>query len=264
MASTMRISVIRGIMLVIMLILSGNVFPEEREQTEMRELPRFTNNYRLDEQGRNGSHQENFLIDFSDYSGGAVHGWLESKGFYFKDRIQDNRVIELSAEERALMVTAKQPARVFLINESFTLKKFSKVTIEWGILQYPQDASYEKKVNNEALMVYVFFGDTRLPSGSFFVPDSPYFIGLFLSKEDTINKPYRGRYFNEGGRFVCLGNPKPGETVISKFDLNRAFQDFFNDVAPSISGISLAVDTSSSGNEGKAEAFIKRIEFLGE
>lgn len=259
----MKNSIVTSVILVIMLVLSGNVFPEERGQTGIQELPRFTNDYRLGKQGNDGSHQGNFLIDFSDYSGGSVNGWLESKGFCFKDRTQDNRVIELSADERALMIKAKQPARVFLINESFDLKEFSNITIEWGILKYPQDAAYEKKVNNEALMIYVFFGNARLPSGSFFVPDSPYFIGLFLSKEDKVHKPYRGRYFNEGGRFVCLGNPKPGESIISKFDLHRAFQDFFTVVAPSISGISLAVDTSSSGNEGKAEAFIKRIEFSG-
>lgn len=257
----MKNSIVASVIVVIMLVFIGNVFPEEREQTGILDLPRFTNNYRMGKQGGDGGHQDNFLIDFSDYSGGSVHGWLESKGFYFEDRTQDNRVIELSADERALMVKAKQPARVFLVNESFNLKEFSNITIEWGILQYPQDASYEKRINNEALMIYVFFGDARLPSGSFFVPDSPYFIGLFLSKEDKVDKPYRGRYFNEGGRFVCLGNPKPGETIISKFDLNRAFQDLFNEVAPSVSGISLAVDTSSSGNEGKAEAFIKRIEF---
>ena len=41
------------------------------------------------------------------------------------------------------------------------------------------------------------------------------------------------------------------------------FQTYFEkDEVPMISGISLGVDTSSSGDEGKAAAYIKKIEFL--
>lgn len=258
----MRISVIAGIILVIMIVSIGKVFPKQNQPTGFRGLSGVINNHGLGNQGNGSSLQGNLIIDFSDYSGGSVNGWLESKGFCFKDGIQDKRLIELSANKQALTVKTKQPARVFIFNDFVGLKEFSKVRIEWGIIQYPQNASYEKKINNEALMVYIFFGDVRLSSGSFFVPDSPYFIGLFLGKEDEVNKPYRGRYFNEGGRFVCLGNPDPGETVLSEFDLNHAFQTYFKDDVPAISGISLEVDTSSSENGGTSEAFIKRIEFF--
>jgi len=153
--------------------------------------------------------------------------------------------------------------RGFLINEGVDLEKFSAIRIEWGILKYPEGATYEDRVNNEALMVIVSFGHDRMPSGHFAIPSSPYFIGLFLGKEEEVNKGYKGRYFHKSGRFVCLGNPEPGETVISEYDLVAAFRrKYKKDEVPLISGIALAVDTSSSSDGGKAAAFIKSIEFL--
>ena len=118
-------------------------------------------------------------------------------------------------------------------------------------------------MRNEALMVILFMGDERQASGSFLIPNSPYFIGLFLGKDDQVNKPYLGRFYHKGGRFVCLGNPKPDETVISEFDLVTHFKAYYEkDEVPVISGISLGVDTSKSGGRGGATAFIKSIQFL--
>ena len=102
-----------------------------------------------------------------------------------------------------------------------------------------------------------------MPSGNFAIPSSPYFIGFFLGKEEQVNKGYKGKYFRKSGRFVSLGNPEPGETVISEYDLISAFKrKYEKDEVPLISGIALAVDTSSSDDGGKAAAFIKSIEFL--
>ena len=39
---------------------------------------------------------------------------------------------------------------------------------------------FEQDVRNEAIMAIIFMGDKRQPSGSVFIPDIPYFIGLFL------------------------------------------------------------------------------------
>lgn len=95
------------------------------------------------------------------------------------------------------------------------------------------------------------------------MPNRPYFIGLFLGRNDRPNKAYRGRYYRKGGRFVCLGNPKPGETVVSEFDLIDAFKRYFKkDEVPIISGVGVSVDTTSAGDGGRAVAFIHKIEFL--
>ncbi len=205
----------------------------------------------------------NVFIDFSDYESGSVEQWLREKGFEFKKDARNRKKLDLHVSEDALVLEAKRRMRGFLINDSVDLEEFSTIRIEWGIIKYPEGATYEDRVNNEALMVMAFFGHDRMPSGHFAIPSSPYFIGFFLGKEEQVNKGYKGKYFRKSGRFVCLGNPEPGETVISEYDLVSAFRrKYVKDEVPLISGIALAVDTSSSDDGGKAAAFIKRIEFL--
>jgi hypothetical protein len=95
------------------------------------------------------------------------------------------------------------------------------------------------------------------------IPNSPYFIGLFLCRDEQINFPYKGRYFHAGGRFVCLGKPDPGEAVVSEFDLDRAFKRYFGkQQTPGITGIAFGIDTSKAGGGGKGGVFIKTIEFF--
>ena len=110
-------------------------------------------------------------------------------------------------------------------------------------------------------MVYVYFGDKKLSSGSMFIPNGPYFLGLYLGETDKINNPFTGRHFKEGGRFICLANPKPGETITSEFDLDKGFKDSFGEsnTVPFISGVALEVETSSTT---PSKSFIKKIEFL--
>ena len=88
--------------------------------------------------------------------------------------------------------------------------------------------------------------------------------GLFLCQDEQIDFPYKGRYFHAGGRFVCLGKPKPQETVVSEFDLDTAFKSYFaKNRTPGITGIGFGIDTSKAGRGGAAAAFIKSIEFIG-
>ena len=215
------------------------------------------------DQASNDSGQVAFLVDFSDYTEGSVEKWLVSKGFKFERGARDRRQLDLDINDGALVLEAKKPVRGFLVNDAVDVNKFSKVRIEWGILKYPRGASYEQGVRNEALMLYIFFGYDKVSSGSFIIPNSPYFISLFLCKEERLNHPYKGRYFHKGGRFVCVGKPKPNETVVSEFNLVEAFKTYFKKKeVPVISGITLGVDTASSGDDGKAGAFIKSVEFI--
>jgi hypothetical protein len=202
-------------------------------------------------------------MDFSDYTEGPIEEWLQAKGFRLEQGAEDPELLELSVHEGALVVEAKAPVKGFLVNRDIPLEKVAKIRIHWGIINYPKDASYERQVHNEALMLYIFFGQDKLPSGHGAIPALPYFIGLFLGQEEQRNTPYQGRYFHEGGRFVSVGNPNPHETVISEFDLIAAFQTYFaKDHVPMISGITLGIDTFRSGDGGKAAAYIHRIEFL--
>jgi hypothetical protein len=112
-------------------------------------------------------------------------------------------------------------------------------------------------------MVYISFGHEKMSSGKILLPNVPYFIGFFLCKDDKLHTPYIGRYYQEGGRFVCLDHAEPHQTVVSEFDLVTAFRTFFDkrDVPP-ITGINFGVDTSDAGDGGRAAAFIKKLEII--
>ena len=114
---------------------------------------------------------------------------------------------------------------------------------------------------NMAGSLQVFFGQEHVSSGSFVVPDAPYFIALHLCENDEINKPETGRFYHKGGRFVCVAHPKPGETVTTKFNLKQAFKDYYGFDAPPLYGFIIEYDTKGAPNGGKTSAFVKKIEF---
>ena len=191
-------------------------------------------------------------LDFSDYRGGPVAEWLAAKGFEAKEDAQDEDKLRLGVDDGALVLAAKEPVFGLLVNEELDLEDYSRLRIEWGVQQFPKGASYDDGVNNEAVMVMVFFGDETRDSGSLFVPDIPYFIGFFLCSDDRTGHPYVGRYHQENGRYICLDRPAPGETVISELEVARAFELLFGaPEAPPISGIAISSDTSSSEGNGR-------------
>jgi hypothetical protein len=205
----------------------------------------------------------NHILDFTDYDHGSVEDWMRDKGFKFERDARDRKKLDLNVGEEGLILEAKRPVFGIIINEGVDLEKFTSIRLEWGILKYPEGATYEQGIRNEALMVIVFFGYDKISSGHFLIPNSPYFIGFFLGREEMLGKEYVGKYFQKSGRYVCLGNPKPGETVVSQYDLVSAFKrNFKKDEVPLISGVALAIDTTKAGDGGKAAAFIKSIEFL--
>jgi hypothetical protein len=205
----------------------------------------------------------NFTIDFTDYEQGSVDKWLEEKGFQFERGARDRKKVDLEVSEKGLVLDIRKSMLGFIVNEGVDLEEFTSIRLEWGISNYPEGASYEDGIRNEALMVMVFFGYDKISSGHFLIPNTPYFIGFFLGKEEKPGKAYKGAYFKKSGRYVCLGNPKEGETVISEYNLVQAFKrKYEKDEVPLISGIALATDTTKAKKNGKAGAFIKSIEFF--
>jgi hypothetical protein len=210
-------------------------------------------------EGANG----NYSINFSDYTGGPIEQWIEARGFKFAQDAKNPKLLGLSIADQVLTLDAKGRMTGLILNDSLDLKDVKKVRVTWGILKYPVNVSYANQVNNEALMLYFFFGKEKISSGHLLVPNSPYFIGLFLCHDDQVDVPYKGRYFHTGGRFVCRAKPSPGETVVSEFNLERNFKSYFGKrEMPNITGIGLGVDTSKAGGDGTAAAFLKNIEFL--
>jgi hypothetical protein len=250
--------------LTILIITSGSYsLSEQKESSIPEKLPSVAESSNASKPENDTSHKNTFLIDFSDYVEGSIEEWLEKKGFELRGAAKNRKKLDLDVDEGALFLEAKKPLRALIVKDSVGPGKYSKVKIEWGAIKYPRGASYEGEVNNEALLVLIFFGHDKISSGHLAIPDSPYFIGLFLGRHDKLKKAYKGKYYHEGGRFVCLGNPKPGETIASEFDLADAFKRYFQkDEVPSISRVALEIDTTSSADDGRAVAFIHSIEFL--
>jgi hypothetical protein len=214
-------------------------------------------------ESRHGQPNVVYRLDFSEYPGGPVEAWLESQGFRFEEAAKHRNQLGLSIQNGALILEAKDQIRGFLYREGLNIEKFSKVRLEWGIIKYPEGASYERGIRNEALMVYISFGHEKMPSGQILLPNVPYFIGLFLCKDDKLYTPYIGRYYQEGGRFVCLGHAEPRQPVVSEFDLVTAFRTYFGkSEVPPITAINFGVDTSDAGDGGRAAAFIKKLEII--
>ena len=204
-----------------------------------------------------------YLFDFTDFKNGSIEEWLEGKGFIFKLDAEDRQKIDLGVAARGLVLEAKTKAHGLLVAERIDLEDYRKIRITWGVNQYPEGADYEAGIRNEPIMVMVFYGHDKVSSGSFLIPDMPYFVGLFLCDKGKVNRSYTGEYFREGGRYVCLDQPEPGTMVTSTFDLHEAFRTYFGeDEVPLISGIALQVDTTSSKNGGTSSAVIAAVEFL--
>ena len=248
---------------VLMLTLGSNVFSEQEKPDRSDNPASIIESNNLGKKESGLLHKNNYLIDFSDYEAGSIDEWLENKGFKFEQAARDRKKLDLDVDEGALILEAKTRLRGFIVNDSLEPRKYSGVRVEWGVVKYPRGASYEAEVNNEAIQVLIFFGSEKISSGHLVLPNSPYFIGLFLGRHDMPYKAYKGKYYQEGGRFVCMGNPLPGETIVSEFDLVYAFKRYFQkDEVPRITGVALVMDTTSSGDDGRALAFVNRIEFF--
>ena len=205
------------------------------------------------------------LLRFSDYESGSAEDWLKGKGFQLNEDAKYRNRIDLDVGEKGLVLEAKRRAFGMLANESVNIPEFTYIEIEWGVHKFPEGASYEQGVRNEAIMVFIFMGDENQPSGSFFIPDSPYFVALFLCHgDDRINHPYEGAYFKKSGRYVCVDRPAGGQLTTTRFDLLEAYRSYFDkerDDDPAISGLALGLDTKKAGNGGRSSAFIREIRF---
>lgn len=204
------------------------------------------------------------VIDFEEAGSEEPVSVLQSAGFTLHRDAADSRKVTLAVDNGRLDLQTHRPAHAILINERFEFRDFSTIEIVWGVEAYPEGASYARSINNEAIMVTAFLGREKQPSGSMFIPDSPHFIGLFLCESDETQRPFVGRYFQKGGRYICLDRPEPGQEVTSRFDLWTAYRNYFDpqlDHNPAVTGIAISIDTSAIVG-GQAKAFIRRIKLF--
>jgi hypothetical protein len=203
-----------------------------------------------------------YATDFKGYTGGSVLDWLRRNNFVAKQDAGNKSKIALSIEDGALVLEAKQRALGLLVNET-DMPGARRIRIEWEVGAFPQGVSYDKGIRSEPIMVYTFFGTEKISSGSMLVPDSPYFIGLFLCEDGRTDHPYTGRYFKAGGRYVCANVVKAGEKIVTEFDVGEAVKDYFKlSEMPTISGFAIGIDTDNAKGNATAKSYIRKIEYL--
>ena len=196
-------------------------------------------------------------IDFTTFPD-DVRQELLNRNFQFKKAMTDKDKIQLSIDNHRLNISTNKPAFGLLVREDLHLEQADSVEIVWGITSYPEKADWSNGKNQEALMIYFFFGEP-VDADRFYLPDSPYFIGLFLGQHEDPLTPYKGKSYSKTGRYICLGNPRPGQAITSRFNLADAYRDMFSiENVPPITGVAIEVDTGSL-EDGKASSFIQRI-----
>lgn len=200
-----------------------------------------------------------YRLDLSTTGRDGRH-WLQKQGFVLNREMGDENYILIhgEGEEKGLQITARKPSLGLALKSDIQVEDVGLIELEWGVAEYPAGASWRKGVNREPLMVQLYFGP-KVKADRFYLPDSPYFIGFFLCRDDEILVPYVGKSYRETGRYVCLGHPDAGEMTISSFDIAKAYRQWFDtDTVPSLTGIGIEVDTSDL-QQGRSRAYLRRI-----
>ena len=199
-------------------------------------------------------------IDFSGHPDGPAEEWLKKQGFSF--RLDADDLQPHFKDNRLVLHTARNKAGLFEL--PLHVPPVKRIRIHWGVERYPRGADWSQGITAVPIAVMTTFGTKRIESGSIFVPNAPYFIGLFLGEKEQANRAYTGKYYKTGGRYFCTPCGVPvGERVVTEFDLDQAFRmQFGQTVVPPISRFGFQMNTK--GTSGGAKAFLEKVEFFSE
>ena len=204
-----------------------------------------------------------YSLDFSAQQPGDAMPWLKEHGFELKFECDQ---LHPTFDKGALHLSADHPVTGLF---SFQLPGDKEVAgvkhlrLTWGVDEFPDGADWENGVNRVAIAVMVSFGHDRLPSG---LPlgafPEPYFISTFIGSKEVAGKVYTGTRWKEGGRYVCVKSPHPND-VVTYLEVDDLFARLFGkSPTPPVSAIGIQMNTKDTA--GRASAFVKRIELLGD
>jgi hypothetical protein len=200
-----------------------------------------------------------YRVDFSTQADGDAVAWLTRQGFAFHLRAHD--LAPRFERGRLVLETATETAGVLV--QTLHVPGARRLRVHWGVDRYPQGADWAKGVYRVPIAVMVSFGEDKMASGSLFVPNTPYFLSVFLGEHEQEGRAYTARYYHQGGRYFCqpCGMP-PGQTVITDFDLATHFTEQFQQrELPPVSSVGFQMNTTDT--TGGARAFLMYIELLG-
>ncbi len=201
-----------------------------------------------------------FAIDFSGQPPGPAGDWLKEKGFKF--RLDAGDLAPRFENDRLVLETSQRKGGLFEL--AVHIPRAKRIRIEWGVRRYPQGANWSLGKTAVAIAVMTSFGRKRISSGSLFVPNAPYFLGLFLGEKEVARKTYTGNYYQAGGRYYCMPcGVAAGESVVTELNLIQAFREEFGVVeVPPITRFGFQMNTKLAS--GGAEAFIMKVEYLAD
>jgi hypothetical protein len=203
-----------------------------------------------------------YSLDFTTQPSGSALPWLRQQGFQFKLGFE---ALNPRFENGALVLSTEGP-EAGVVGYTFAagreLAGVERLRIVWGVSKFPEGADWEHGVNRTAIAVMASFGHERLSSGlPFGIFAAPYFISPFIGRKEIEGKTYTGRFWKKGGRYVCIKSPNVGDVVVTDLNVDQFFRKLFNKTpTPPVTAIGIQMNTK--GTEGKAAAFIRKIEFL--
>ncbi len=201
-----------------------------------------------------------YSLDFTNSKNGDAVEWLEENDFSFQLDADD---FDLKFQNGRLEIRNPEDNNGLLYKE-VKIDNVKRVRIEWGVDAFAEGVDWEKGMTRDAIMVVVTFGTKKIDSGSFYIPNLPYFIGLFLGEKETEGKPYLGKHYRKGGRYFCAAcGIQTGKTIVTDFELSDRFKQLFKKSSvPQVT--SFAFESDSRDLKGETRAFIRKIEFLSE
>ncbi|NPA66294.1 MAG: hypothetical protein GXO11_05360 [Epsilonproteobacteria bacterium] len=187
--------------------------------------------------------------------------YLEKKGFSFKFNKED---FLFSIHNKILYIESKKQSAV-LFGMLFSKKQMvpiTKVTIDWGVQQFPEGASWERGNNRLAIGLILVFGNKKLPSGiGFLAPKVPTFLAPFIGEKEKLHKRYFGKLYKNGGRYYCVSNTK-GKLLHTIFEIASKYQKEFHTTPPPLSAFAFQMNTKDTTSNAKA--YIKSITFYND
>jgi hypothetical protein len=203
-----------------------------------------------------------YSVDFSTQKPGPAASWLKQHGFESKLGFES---LHPTFGNGALELSTDRPGAGLCVHDfpkGKALKGVKKLRIVWGVNQFPEGADWERGIDRLAIGLIVSFGYEQLPSGlPFGIHPEPYFICPFIGSKEIEGKAYAGKYFKQGGRYLCVKSRKPGAPLVTELNLDHLFKSLFNKTeTPPVSAFGIQMNTKDT--KGKASAFIKTIEFL--
>lgn len=199
-------------------------------------------------------------FDFSTEPDGNAEPWLQKSGFHYE---LDAKKLDVKFKDHRLVLATTDNLAGLFVNE-VNIPDVKSVRISWGVNLYPDGADWEKGNFRVPIAVVISFGSKKVESGLLFLPDAPYFISPFLSRNAVAGRIYTAKYFKKGGRYVCNPcAPDPGTLVTTTINLAAIYNAQFEPGAlPPVTGFSFQMNTKDT--RGGASAFLQKVELLSD